>query len=375
MRRTLLATLILAGALGAQSTVVVPAGFANKEGGSYHWVVGYYQVARLQQIYAKSAMPANSIVIKAFKFRRDGTSSSTFQAHSYDYDVYMSNRTVDPPSSCGFGWNQNHGPDLTKVIAKKTVSWPAEPKPATPPAPFKILFPLDKPFPYKGKAFVIEFKTVPPSTVKTYYYRWYNDAQYYPTSAGWGYYKTVSPKNIGKSCRPKGASSDPSNYGYYPYPGSPFWFYSYWRISKAGIPAIIFIGSTDKKWGNINLPFDLTPLGAPGCNVYVDMVLAYASKTNSSGRADFKLGAIPLDPTLSGQVFYNQQFAFDPSFNAMGMVSTYGRKYTVGTGFTGAAPGFCFYSYKSSASSSYDPYNDPTAVYFTSRANIIELTY
>ena len=374
MRRTLLATLFLAGALGAQSTVVVPAGFANKEGGSYHWVLGYYQVARLQQIYAKSAMPSTPLVIKSFKVRRDGMNASTFQAHSYAYDVFMSNRAVDPPTNCSYGWALNHGVDLTKVISKKTVSWPAVPKPTTPPAPFNILFPLDKPFPYKGKAFVIEFKTVPPAQVSKYYYRWYNDAEYYSSSVGWNYPKTVRPVQIGKSCRPKGATSDPANYGYYPYPGSPFWFYSYWRVSKAGIPAVIFIGSTDKKWGSINLPFDLAPLGAPGCHVYVDMVLASASKTNAGGRADFKLGLVPLDSTLTGQVFYNQQFAFDPSFNAMGMVSTYGRKYTVGTGFSGTAPGFCFYSYKYSASSSNDP-NDPMAVYYTSRANIIEITY
>ncbi len=374
MRRTLFATLFLAGALGAQSTVVVPGGFANKEGGSYFWVLGQYTVARVQQLYAKSAMPSTPIVIKSFKIRRNGTSSGTFIAHTFDMEVYMSNRNQDPPAGCGFGWAGNHGTDLTKVMNKKSISWPATPKPTTPPAPFTVAFPMDKPFPYKGKSFAIEFKNIPPANVTTYRYYWYTDAQYYSTSAGWSYPKTITPKNIGKSCRPKGATSDPRNYGYYPYPGSPFHFYSYWYLRKANIPALLFIGSSDKKWGAINLPFDLTPLGAPGCNLYVDMVTAYVSKTDKNGKADFNIGAVPNDPTLTGQVFYNQQFLLDSASNSMGVVSTYGRKYTIGTGFTGKCPGFCFYTYKYSASSTLDP-NAPTAAYYTSRANIIELTY
>ncbi len=372
MRRTLFVTLFLAGALGAQSTVVVPGGFANKEGGSYHWMVGRYAIGRAQQIYAKSAMPSTPIVIKAFKFRRDGTRTTAYEAHKYAYEVSMSNRAVDPPSQCGFGWAGNHGADLTKVMNKKTIDWPALPKPTTPPAPFSILFALDKPFPYKGKAFVIDFKSVPPANVTKYYYYWYTDAEYY--SSGWKSYSVVSPTNIGKSCRPKGATMDPANYGYYPYPGSPLWFYSYWRINKANIPAMLFLGSSDKKWGTINLPFDLSPLGAPGCNLYVDMVMAFISKTNASGRADFKLGSIPVDPTLTGQVFYNQQFLLDSNSNSMGLVSTYGRKYTIGKGFSGTAPGFCFYGYKYSSTSPFE-LTDSFATYYSSRANIIELTY
>ena len=374
MRRTLFASLLLAGALGAQSTVVVPAGFANKEGGSDHWIVGRYENCHSQQIYAKSVMPATPITIKSFKMRRDGNRTTAYEAHKYNIEVFMSNRALDPPGGCGMGWAQNRGPDFAQVMNKKAITWPADPQPTTPPAPFTILFPLDKPFPYKGKAFLVEFKsdfaTTPP---KKYYYYWYTDAESYP-STGWKPYVAGTKVNIGTSCRPPGATSDPANYGFYPYPGSPFWKYSYWRISKAGIPAILFVGSTDKKWGSINLPFDLAPLGAKGCNLYIDMVLAYASKTDAGGRADFKMGVIPVDPGLTGQVYFIQQFAFDPSFNAMGMVSTYGRKYTVGTGFTGTAPAFTFYTYKSSATSRYDT-NDPFAVFYSARANIIEFTY
>ncbi len=372
MKKTLIATLLLAGALGAQSTVVVPSGFANTEGSTYHWMVGRYPISRAQQIFSKSVMPSSPIVIKSFKMRRDGKLTVKYDAHKIDYVVYMSNRKTDPPAGYGFGWSQNHGADLTKVMNKKTIDWPALAKPTTPPAPFSILFALDKPFTYKGKAFVIDFESVPPPNVTKYYVSWFTDAQSY--TGGWTGPKTVRPVQIGKSCRPPGATSDPANYGYYPYPGSPFWKYSYWRIKKAGVPALIFIGSTDKKWGSINLPFDLTPLGASGCNLYIDMVLAYVSKTNASGRADFKLGAIPVDPGLTGQVYYVQQFAFDKSFNAMGMVSTYGRKYTVGTGFTGTSPAFAFYAYKYASTATWDA-GDPSAMFYSARANIIELTY
>ncbi len=376
MRRTLLAALFLAGALGAQSTVVVPAGFANKEGGSYSYVIARYLNCHSQQIYSKSVMPAGPITIKSFKMRRDGTISTSFEAHKVNMEIFMSNRDTEAPGNCGMGWAQNRGPDFVQVMKKRIITWPADPKPTTPPAPFTVTFPMDKPFTYKGKAFLIEFKsdfvTTPPTK---YYYNWFTDAEYYSSSKyPWKGYHAGTRVNIGKSCRPPGATSDPANYGFYPYPGSPFFKYSYWRIKKAGIPAILFVGSTDKKWGNINLPFDLGPLGAKGCNLYVDMVLAYVSKTDSGGRADFKMGVIPVDPGLSGQVYYIQQFAFDPSFNAMGMVATYGRKYTIGTGFSGKAPAFTFYTYKYSSTSRYGA-DDPFAVTYTPRGNIIQLTY
>ncbi len=371
MKRSLLIALLLPlGASWAQNPVVVPKGFATVEGNSYHWMIGQYDYCRAQQIFSKAAMGGTPFAMKSLKLRRDGNRTTTFQAHKGLIEVYVSNRKYDPPSHCGFGWDYNHGSDKTLVMKKRVISWGVEPKPATPPAPFKVTFPFDKFFAYKGNAFVIEwisdFTVSPPAQ---YSYNWVTDAQSYPT--GWTAPQTSRPANIGTSCRPKGASSDPANYGYFPYPGSPFWFYSYWRINKANIPCVLFLGTDDKKWGLLNLPFDLSPLGAQGCKIYVNMVQAYVSKTDMNGRADFLLGAVPPDPGLQGQVFYNQQFAFDPGFNSLGMAATWGRKYTIGTGFTGSVPGFCFYGYKSSATSSFT-LKRPIALYYSARANIVQ---
>ncbi len=371
MKRTLLLALLLPlGSLVAQNTVVVPKGFAKAEGNSYHWMIGQYDLCRAQQIFSKAAMGGTPFAMKSIKLRRDGSRTSTFEAHKGYIQVFVSNRNVDPPSQCGFGWDYNHGPDKTLVMKKRIINWGVEPKPAVPPAPFKVTFPFDKFFAYKGKAFVIEW--ISDYTVKPpakYAYNWVTDAELY--SSGWTSYNAIKPTNIGKSCRPPGATRDPANYGYYPYPGSPFWFYSYWRINKANIPVVLFLGTSDKKWAGLTLPFDLTPLGAKGCNIYVNMVQAYVSKTDMNGRADFLLGAVPPDPALSGQSFYNQQFAFDPTFNALGMVSTWGRKYTVGTGFGGSVPGFCFYGYKGSSTSTFD-LKRPIALYYSARANIVQ---
>ena len=304
MRRTLLSLLFLSGVLAAQTPFTVPPKMEKVEGGSDHWMVGRYTFGRAQQIYSSTILPGHPLVVKGFKMRRDGVRSTAYEAHKINFEVYMSNNTKDPAAGYGMYFAGSRGPDFKKVMNKKAIDWPALPIPGTPPAPFSILFPLDVPFAYKGKAMLIEWVYTPyPANTKKYYY-WYADAENY-NSTFTGGPTTITPTSLGKGC-----PSSYNNYGYFPYPGSRIHFYGYCQASLKKLLGIDLLGTTDKSWGGIPLPFDLTPLGGPGCKLYINVVGAMTSftdPTSPTGRIDFKWGCIPVDPTLTGASFYEQQ--------------------------------------------------------------------
>ena len=365
-------SLLLGGAILAQSTFVVPPGYATKEGGSYHWMVGRYTLGRAQQVIPKKFLPSNPLVIKSFKMRRDGTRTTAYEAHKIDIEVYMSNNpNTDPPTGYSMVFESNHGPDKTKVMNKKTINWPAEPKPTNPPAPFKILFPFDKPFSFKAKALVIDWILTRNSASPKKYYYWYVDAVYH------GWYsngpKTNTPVTKGTGC-----PTNYSNYGYYPYVGGRLWLYGYSRVNKKKLPGFMIIGSNDKTYGGINLPFDLTPLGAPGCKLYIDVVTTFASFTDpqsSTGYIFFRMGCIPNDKIFEGAKFYCQQLVLDPSYNALGVRMSPYRIYTIGKGFSGKGDGFCFYAYDFNSPPIHYIPGQCHAFYWTQRTNVIEFTY
>lgn len=65
------------------------------------------------------------------------------------------------------------------------------------------------------------------------------------------------------------------------------------------------------------LPFDLTPLGAPGCSIFNDFGTS-ALGFHGGTAAEFRL-AIPNIPGLVGVEFANQGFVSDPTVNALGI--------------------------------------------------------
>jgi hypothetical protein len=88
------------------------------------------------------------------------------------------------------------------------------------------------------------------------------------------------------------------------------------------------------KWGGINLPYDLTPLGAPGC-FWLTSVLNVAPLRESKRfiRAlEWPDLQIPRDPALAGAVFFDQAVFADPQANALGAVVSVSSKWTIGTG-------------------------------------------
>lgn len=96
-----------------------------------------------------------------------------------------------------------------------------------------------------------------------------------------------------------------------------------------GQPVAIGLGSSDRTWGALALPFPLDFLGMTGCVLYAraDVTVPLA---NPSGTATWLL-SIPDEPALVGAVFYNQAFVQDPAANAFGLTVSNGSAGTVGS--------------------------------------------
>jgi hypothetical protein len=75
--------------------------------------------------------------------------------------------------------------------------------------------------------------------------------------------------------------------------------------------------------GATPLPFDLTPLGAPGCSIHVDPLVTSLFLANGSGTAMIDV-LYPADVSLRGLFIYEQAAVLNAATNALGLqVSNY----------------------------------------------------
>jgi hypothetical protein len=96
-------------------------------------------------------------------------------------------------------------------------------------------------------------------------------------------------------------------------------------------PVLLALGASDKKWAGLSLPFSLTPLGMPGCNVLVSLDIVQGGvRSTSSGRVWWTF-PIPNDTRLLGVVFYNVHSRLAPGANAASLLWT-----NAGAGVIGA---------------------------------------
>lgn len=90
---------------------------------------------------------------------------------------------------------------------------------------------------------------------------------------------------------------------------------------RASTVALLLFGSSATQWNGIPLPFDLGAIGAPGCALLVENLIASALTVNSSGATNLQY-TLPNNIYVLGQSFYNQAFVFDPMANAFGFVAS-----------------------------------------------------
>lgn len=82
-------------------------------------------------------------------------------------------------------------------------------------------------------------------------------------------------------------------------------------------------GTSTTTWNGLPLPFDLTPLGAPGCKLLTDNVALIGANTDSNGRANVRIPGF-TSPSTIGLSTFTQFVCLDPSGNPMGLTVSNG---------------------------------------------------
>ncbi|MFQ5506303.1 MAG: hypothetical protein ACE5F1_16160, partial [Planctomycetota bacterium] len=209
----------------------------------------------------------------------------------------------------------NHGQDVSQVVSSQKISWPAEAKPITPPAPFTVTIKLDKPFLLlSGRNLCVDMASTTLSTLPERSY-WYVDTDLFSRSAQRG-----KSRSFGRGCP----------FAFQVFARSPaldgetdLMSWSYTRFTgPSGAFAFLWIGASNSTWGTLPLPIDLTSFGAPGCKVYTGSVATVISRTIPSdprGLARFRFGPIPKLAAFQGATLYQQALVADPKANALGL--------------------------------------------------------
>ena len=212
---------------------------------------------------------------------------------------------------------KNHGPDMAEVLTRTSINFPATPKPATPPAPFKYLIPFKTPFLYKGTSGLCWEMRV-----------------HLNTSARLGNFldsaNTASTyRRFGTGCRATGQAKDAYLFGHIygntTIPNTWLLYVCANYLAKNQAYAWM-IGVNDKRWGGFPLPLDLTPFGGTGCSIYIAPIFMAGGMTDQNGKVDTRINPFifPRDPILSGRTLLSQCLSVDPGRPAWPLVFTDG---------------------------------------------------
>jgi hypothetical protein len=85
------------------------------------------------------------------------------------------------------------------------------------------------------------------------------------------------------------------------------------------------LGNQDQRYGQFQLPFDLSGIGAPGCFLRINLILFEAVAAvglGSGGGVAAFTWPLPADPALRGSNLFFQAFAVDANANALGLTSS-----------------------------------------------------
>lgn len=112
-----------------------------------------------------------------------------------------------------------------------------------------------------------------------------------------------------------------------PFAGDPVYLVSsHGRLSS---PAVLFAGQSRTRWGNVALPLDLAPFGAPGCKLLCAPDWMRPMALDAAGYAEVRLDLPPVPEIVGLELFY-QAMVLDPPTNRAGLVLTNGLRLLVG---------------------------------------------
>jgi hypothetical protein len=302
----------------AQQTKVLPLSAANAEAPARSVTPFAFQFGRYQQVWHGASVEKASGVVARVSFRRDGTGPA-LTGIFYNQMTVTIGSTLVSPEHLLTEFKKNRAAKMTQVINGRW-ALPPQPTPSPLPAPFNIHFPMASPFLFDGSKGHLIMEWVMPGTI--------NGGVRYPLDA----------------VRTKAQNGTAQPIGEFGYLGGfmPAQLLANTLTLRLGGTLDLFthqsgvqyngrlvFGLSDKKFGSIQLPLDLTAIGAPGNHLYVSMdVLAPFSMARTGPGApwwrSWFVGNIPNNLGFLGQKVFVQAYFADANANPAGLVVSNG---------------------------------------------------
>lgn len=250
-----------------------------------------------------------SDVVRSIAFRRydSQTTPPSYPAFTVDLEIRMAHspRSTEIPS---YDLPVNRGSDFTVVVPAQTIRFPATPPRAGDRHGFDYRIPLTTPFVFRrGAVGVIELRVFRTSACTS-------------NNLGFEYagLARVSPKMFGAPCTRASLNARELMAGNFSLA-----FQLPHTFSSPGAHAHVFGGLRKDAWEGLQLPYSLTPLGAPGCSLYIsfdwEWPRFWVTADQSQAYVDLTL---PNDPAIVGKSVYLQGVLFDPALNPFGFATT-----------------------------------------------------
>lgn len=304
---------ITAASLAAQTTTVTPPGLATREGLTGTTVQPFsFGVGRTQlHYYGDLVGIPNAAQIQRIGFRQDGNPSSNAaeSARIIQLEVLMASTTR---SGTGVTTNyaNNYDGTPTTVFATRLFNLPSRPIQSTQPTTEVTYVPLDNPFQFDSSRNLIVDFIITANNNNNASFRYTSDvAPHLTVSTTYG---TACPNS--QSTIPALSANEVA-------------LGQTWSLPLVRGPrssgAALAIGVGNTSFQGLPLPFDMAPLGAPGCTIHVDVAVNLTAFLNTSGNFTWNLPT-PNNLSLDGVSFYAQVFMVDLFANNFGLISSNG---------------------------------------------------
>ncbi|MEZ5988652.1 MAG: hypothetical protein R3F30_05935 [Planctomycetota bacterium] len=308
--------------LGAQGSRVVPADLTTTPGNQDSVLPLTLGTFRFQQIYEGSTIASTAAIIQDLSFRRGTISSSSYSSVTLQNVVALCGPTKVSPGSISTTFAANVGASQTKVFSG---NWTLPAQPMQPGlGPFNVTLKFSQPYRYlrSGDHLLLELQASSSTTAVIYQV----DAS---TGASGGTVRLYGSKGALKSgpyafgCTATGALMRGGR--------------AVLELSlPAAYPVVGIFGVSDRAWGPVSLPLDLTAFGAPGNLLYasVDVAVPFSLAQATNGWDGVGVLPLPDVPAAVGVTLYGQAVIVDPTSNKLGLVMTDAVALTTPTGTT-----------------------------------------
>lgn len=294
---------------------VVPPSFSNVEAPSFTRVpFGRRGAVRIQQVFWPSYFPSGKLTLKGISMRGDSATATPAKT-GVDMEIFLGSGAPDS-NSLSNEFSKNRPADFISVFKRKTINLPALTS-GPGPRPFNMIFAFDTPFAYNRKKGYL--------LVEIVVYNQKGSGHTCDTV----YLCTSKKSSFGRKGCKNSAGMVPSVY-------CPTvnvqWGGKFALVLdrvKPNSMAIMNIGTRTKgNWAGMGLPLDLTPYGAPGCFLNLNMVIINARSADSTGKTLFNY-TIPSTPEFLGHWVLFQGITLDAKANALGIALSLGGKVNV----------------------------------------------